>query len=75
MHPTSAIKLSPRKKGHNSGKARPARARKQPNRRSADPLFAEKEVFTDYGPPDVARNHDKYLTAILGLEHHRGKRR
>jgi hypothetical protein len=30
-------------------------------KRTADPLFADKEVFSGEAPTDLARNHDHYL--------------
>ena len=44
--------------------------------RSEDPLFHNIDdlIFTDDGPPDVAENHDKYLTKLLWEEYERKQR-
>ena len=58
-----------------NGRARPQHARRKKRGSAADPLFSNRGGFCDSGPADLARNHDKYLTAILVYEHERGKRR
>lgn len=55
--------------------AAPESSHRKKNPRSRDPFFADKEVFSDVGPQDLAKNHDKYLTAILALKHEQGRRR
>ncbi len=29
--------------------------------RATDPLFADRQVYTEDAPPDLAENHDRYL--------------
>lgn len=48
--------------------------RRRKSLRSRDPFFADKEVFSDAGPRDLAKNHDKYLAAILAVAHEPGRR-
>jgi hypothetical protein len=56
------------------GDAAPVRPRLK-SKRALDPFFADKELFHDAGPSDLAEDHDKYLSAILAAEHERGQRR
>jgi hypothetical protein len=69
----STIRRAKRRKKVNGADAGISRRKKKP--RSHDPFFADKEVFSDAGPRDVAKNHDKYLAAILARENEQGRRK